>query len=142
MARASLTTTMISIARCLSRRATCAKLSVGCVLTDAHGRILGSGYNGVPRGMPHCIDQPCAGACQPKGSDTCEAVHAEQNALLICRNPEQVHTCYVTHAPCLRCTKMLLNTGCKVIIFAVPQLEPAAKDLWERGGRIWEHYCE
>lgn len=135
--RPSLDTVMLEVASSLAQRATCAKLAVGCVLTDRHGRILGAGYNGVPRGLPHCIDVPCAGACAPKGSDLCQSVHAEQNALLTCKDPEQIYTCYTTHAPCLRCTKMLLNTSCLQLIYTSSDFEPAAKDLWLSAKRAW-----
>jgi len=135
--RPSIDEIMIDVARCLALRATCAKLAVGCVLTDKHGRIVGSGYNGVPRGLTHCIDAPCAGYWAPKGADLCQAVHAEQNALLTCRDPEQVITCYTTHAPCLRCTKMLLNTNCKAIIYRDNDFETAAKALWVSAERSW-----
>ena len=114
--RPSIDDTMLSIAHVLSRRATCVKLSVGCVLTDVDGVIVGTGYNGVPRGCRHCIEVPCPGAQAPKGADLCEAVHAEQNALL---SPEahRAFTCYVTHAPCMRCVNILLNTSIQNIIF-------------------------
>lgn len=130
--------TMLQVAATLARRATCRKLAVGCVLTDRWGRILATGYNGVPRGMVHCTDFACPGACAPKGSDLCEAVHAEQNALLQCQEPDKIEVCYVTHFPCMRCIKTLLNTGCQRIV--VPhsgevqnpllEVEPAAYDLW------------
>jgi len=130
---------MLDIASCLAQRATCGKLAVGCVLVDTYGRIIGSGYNGVPRGMAHCTDEACPGSLDPKGSDTCIAVHAEQNALLMCRDPEQIETCYTTHAPCLRCTKMLLNTSCKAIIYSNSGFEVPAKTLWLAAGRTWYH---
>ena len=138
MMRPSIDVVMLGIAYCLAQRATCAKLAVGCVLTDANGRIIGSGYNGVPRGMVHCTTDPCLGAHMPKGSDTCEAVHAEANALINCRNPDLIYSCYTTHAPCLRCIKTLLNTNCSRIIFHEPGFEHNARDLWLRGGREWE----
>lgn len=133
--RPDLHTTMLAVAHILARRATCRKLAVGCVLVDGHGRILGTGYNGVPRGLPHCTEVPCGGADSPKGSDLCEAVHAEQNALLMCRDPEQIATAYVTHAPCMRCMKMLLNTSCQHIVYSSSLIEPAALVLWARAGR-------
>ena len=130
--RPSLDQTMLNIAAVLARRATCTKLAVGCVLTNRAGRIIGTGYNGVPHGMTHCTDKPCLGATMPAGSDTCEAVHAEQNALLDCR-AQDVHTCYTTHAPCLRCTKLLLNTSCKRLVFPPSPFE--GSNLWMRSGR-------
>lgn len=140
--RPSLNATMLNIALCLGARATCVKLQVGCVLADSRGRIIGSGYNGVPRGMHHCTEHHCAGANAPAGSDLCIAVHAEQNALLVCQDPEKIDTCYTTYAPCLRCTKMLLNTGCTRIIYFHDKLELPAKDLWVAAGRTWEYFCE
>ena len=142
MLRPSLDEVMLGIAMCLAHRGTCAKLQVGCVLTDRHGRIIGSGYNGNARGMDHCIEHPCAGACAPKGADLCEAVHAESNALLNCRDPELIETCYTSHAPCLRCTKTLLNTGCFRIVYHDIAYEAPAKELWESAGRIWEQIHE
>ena len=131
---------MLEIAGSLSQRATCSKLAVGCVLTDKYNRIIGSGYNGVPRGMQHCTESPCAGATAPAGADLCQGVHAEQNALLTCKDPEQIFACYTTHAPCLRCTKMLLNTSCFSLIYTQDAYETAAKALWTTAGRTWAQY--
>jgi len=132
---------MLQIAKVLAQRATCIKLAVGCVLTDSGGRILGSGYNGVPRGCKHCIDFPCPGAAAPKGADLCQAVHAETNALLVCRDIASIHTAYVTHAPCLRCTKTFLNTGLQRVVFRhAYEVEPAAEALWASANREWLHF--
>jgi dCMP deaminase len=136
--RPSLGNTMLGIASLLAQRATCSKLKVGCVLVDASGRILSTGYNGVPRGCPHCIDVPCAGANAPAGADLCEAVHAEQNALLQCKDVDKIDTCYVTHMPCMRCIKQLMNTSCTSIFYIHgANSQPAARDLWlhPHGGR-------
>ena len=134
---------MLAIADTLASRTTCCKLGVGCVLTGERGRIVGTGYNGVASGLRHCIDEPCAGGNTPKGSDLCEAIHAEQNALMMVHDIYRIQHAYVSHAPCQRCTKMLLNTSCGTIIFKHAQgLEPQAQDLWLRAGRHWIHYGE
>ena len=139
--RPDLDWTMLKIAATLAERGTCAKLQVGCVLTDDYGRILSTGYNGVPIGCEHCIEKPCPGATTPRGSDACQAVHAESNALLQCRDVDRIYTCYVTHAPCLRCTKTLMNTACSRIVFLDNSLEePAAKGLWTSERPEWLHY--
>lgn len=141
--RVSSAQVMLEIAQALAQRSTCSKLSVGAVLVDRSYRIIGSGYNGVPRDCPHCIDFPCAGATAPKGADLCEAVHAEQNALLNCHTPDKIYACYITHAPCMRCTKTLLNTGCEAVVFLSAEfVEPAARELWLRSGRAWFHQEE
>lgn len=134
--RPKLSETMLEIAQVLAKRTTCGKMGVGCVLTDKHGRIVGTGYNGVPRHCVHCTDVPCEGLTSPSGSDLCEAVHAEQNALMRCRDVDTIYRCYTTHAPCMRCTKMLVNTGCTELIYLDDSIqEPAAKRLWQAAGR-------
>lgn len=115
--RPSLDEVMLAIACLLSTRATCGKRQVGCVLVDSRGRILSTGYNGVPAGFPHCMEHPCGGAHQPAGSDSCQAVHAEMNAVADCHDITKVHTCYVNVLPCNTCAKTLLNTGLQAVVY-------------------------
>lgn len=125
---------MLAVAYALSVRATCIKRAVGCVLVDAKGRILATGYNGTPAGLTHCTDKPCgAGAV---GSDTCQAVHAEINALMQCKDVDAIDTCYTTCMPCNNCGKSLLNTGCKRLVY-IDTGEPEAAFLkfWRQNGR-------
>jgi dCMP deaminase len=61
------------------------------------------------------------------------ATHAEQNALLQCRDVEQIDTCYTTASPCITCVKLLMNTGCRSIVFAEEYPHPEAMDLWLSG---------
>jgi dCMP deaminase len=120
---------MLAVALALSTRATCRKRAVGCVLTDTAGHILSTGYNGVPHGMPHCIDTPCVGFGLPMGSDTCQAVHAEINAMLQCKDIDAIHTCYVTCRPCNNCLKTLMNTQCKRLVFFKSDLPPSPAEF-------------
>lgn len=132
---------LLAMAELTSRRATCARRAVGCVLADARGHVLATGYNGRPRGFDHCSEgAPCAGAGAPSGErlDECEAVHAEANALLQCPDVEAIDACYVTVSPCVWCVKLLLNTGCRRIVAGAPYPHDArSKELWRRGGRTW-----
>jgi len=136
--RPTIKATMLDIAYVLSQRATCSKLAVGAVLVDEFNRIIGSGYNGTPHNFPHCTDIDCGGATLPSGSDRCMAVHAEQNALLNCSDIHRISALYVTHPPCLRCTKELLNTSCKIIHvrYSMPYDMNASK-MWVKAGRDW-----
>lgn len=79
----------------------------------------------------------CAGWDLPPGEDKCEAVHAEANALLQCRNSWEIHTAYVTLSPCLPCAKLLLNTSCKRIVFAAEHTRLDARAIWQKTGREW-----
>lgn len=127
----------IQLAYVTSLRGTCARRKVGCVLMDSNGLVLSTGYNGVCRGAAHCIETPCPGANLPSGEglDKCEAIHAEQNALLQCSNVRRIHTCYVTTSPCIHCVKLLLNTSCQRIVAATPYPHGEAVNMWMRDGR-------
>lgn len=124
--------TMLGVALALSMRGDCKKRQVGCVLVDVYDRIVGSGYNGRPRCLPNCSEKPC--------ETVCEGVHAEINALLQCRG-DDVAVAYVTHAPCWHCTKALVNTNCREIVFMDNSTEDErARQLWESSGAAWIHY--
>jgi dCMP deaminase len=70
-------------------------------------------------------------------AEGCDAIHAEQNALLQCSNVKEIEVAYVTTAPCVTCTKLLLNTSCRKIVFITSYPAETAKNLWEKSGRLW-----
>lgn len=109
----------MNIAMLLSQRTTCIRRGVGCVLVNEYDHILSTGYNGAPRGMPHCIDSECKRENKhgEQSFDSCIAVHAEENAMLQCPDAHKIVACYVTKFPCARCLRMLMNTSCKKIFF-------------------------
>ena len=45
--------TLMGVAYLFAKRSTCSRLHVGAVFSKA-GRILVTGYNGAPSGLPHC----------------------------------------------------------------------------------------
>ena len=69
-----------------------------------------TGYNGNPSGFTHCIDEPCEGSTSKSGTDLdkCQAIHAEQNALLQCKDVYSIDRVYTTLEPCIHCIKLLL----------------------------------
>ncbi len=121
-----------AISSVVATRSTCARRAVGAVLVDRHHRIIGTGYNGNARGLPHCIDEACPGASAPSGTglDSCEAIHAEANALVNCENHLAIDTVYVTASPCVSCTKLLMNTSCKRIVY-LDEYPNNGRHLWE-----------
>jgi dCMP deaminase len=132
--------TFMDIAFIISKRSTCARRLVGCVLVDIHNHVVATGYNGVASGMEHCIDNPCPGAEYEsgKGLDKCQAIHAEANALLQCKDVYSIKDCFVTAEPCVHCTKLLMNTSCKNIYYT--EYYPGeSKFLWDmsRGKNNW-----
>ena len=138
----------IRLANVVATRATCLRRQVGCVLLNSRGHILATGYNGVAAGERHCNEWPhpythhphaCPGAGAPSGTnlDGCRAIHAEQNALMQCRDVWEIETCYTTTSPCMTCVKLLLNTNCTRIVFATEYAHIEAKALWVESGREW-----
>lgn len=142
--RPDIDTYFMSMAKLVSTRATCPRRSVGCVLVNSRNHIIATGYNGVPSGLPHCIEKPCSGADLPSGCglDKCQALHAEQNALLQCGDVYSIQTAYITTAPCITCTKLFLNTSCKRIVFLDDYPHSQSKDLWESDNRQWNKFIK
>jgi len=107
---------MLKIASLLADRGTCRKKQVGCVLVDTHGNVIATGYNGQPRGQPHCdVINPCPAYLDANLS--CHAIHAEMNALIRCHDVEKIYTAYVTEEPCSKCMLLLQNTGCRQVVW-------------------------
>lgn len=119
----------MKIAKVVSERGTCSRRKVGCIIVDIFGNIISTGYNGPARGMKHCIEDPCVGAKANSGKDLdlCEAIHAEINAVAQCPDIHKIVEIYCTTAPCISCTKVLLNTGALRIIYkeTYPQVKNA-----------------
>lgn len=116
----------------VAQRSTCPRAQVGSVVVKDK-RILTTGYNGAPRGLPHCIEV----GCLMVDNHCVRAIHAEQNALL----QGALHgvalgggTVYVTHQPCLICAKMIINAGIVRVVFAKAYPDLIAEDFMRQAG--------
>ena len=88
-----------------SKRSPCERLQVGCLLVNDN-RIISQGYNGFLPGCPH--------NSIVRDNHEQATVHAEQNAICDCakRGVSTLNcTVYVTHYPCIICTRLLLASG-------------------------------
>lgn len=104
------------LAEAWALRSTCLRGNVGCVFVDDSGYVLSSGYNGAPRGLPHCDQVGCL-----EYDDHCvRSVHAEMNAIIFAarQGVSLVNSrVFTTTRPCIRCTGMLIQVGVKEIIW-------------------------
>lgn len=109
----------LKIANVVATRSTCSRRQVGAVITDGYGYLLSTGYNGVPKGQPHCIDTPCAGVAYPvgEGLDVCRAQHAEVNAITHCRDLQSASILYCTTSPCMSCAKLIGATNINIVYY-------------------------
>ena len=125
----------MQIAHLVKTRATCPRRSVGSVLV-LDKRILATGYNGAPRGLPHCPpggpenDWPLG--CMRAGH-CIRSLHAEQNVLLQAAKigiPCEGSTIYVTCQPCNACAKMIINAGIVRVIYEGDYPDEFSKELF------------
>lgn len=106
----------MEITNLVASRSTCDRAFVGCLLVNDENRIVSTGYNGSVRKNPHCDDI----GHKMRDGHCIATIHAEINALLYCaKEGISVNNCsaYVTHFPCLNCTKALIQAGIKKIYF-------------------------
>lgn len=118
-------------AQLLAMRSTCERLKVGATIVRDK-RVIAGGYNGSVSGDVHCIDE----GCYVVDEHCVRTIHAEMNAILQCAKfgiPTQGVAVYVTHFPCLQCTKMLLQAGISQIYYLKDyRNDPYALDLLKR----------
>lgn len=105
----------MQIARDVATRATCDRKHIGAVIVRDKV-ILSTGYNGAPRGMPHCDDvghEIVEGHC-------IRTVHGEGNAIAqAAKNGVSVDgaTIYTTASPCYDCFKLIINAGIARVVY-------------------------
>ncbi|TES90540.1 MAG: cytidine deaminase [Candidatus Cloacimonadota bacterium] len=128
----------MEITELVATRATCLRRKIGAILVK-NRMILATGYNGPPKGVPHCDE---LGGCLreklgiPSGErmELSRAVHAEQNVIIqaakMGTNIDGA-TLYVTNHPCFICAKMLINAGVTKIIYSKGYPDEYAKKILE-----------
>jgi dCMP deaminase len=97
------------IVQVTAKRSSCERLNVGCILVRDN-RIIAQGYNGFLSGCEH--------KSIVRDGHEQATVHAEQNALCDCA--KRGISCdnsiaYITHYPCIICTRLLLASGIRSI---------------------------
>ena len=128
----------MGIAFQVASRATCDRAHVGAVIVRER-RILTTGYNGAPRGLPHCDE---VGHLMINGHCV-RTLHAEQNAII----QAAYHgisikggTIYVTHQPCLTCAKMIINAGLVRVVYAGDYPDEYSVQFLREAGVKLEHF--
>lgn len=105
-------------------------------------RILTTGYNGASSNIESCAER---GECLRRKrniasgtmQEVCYAVHAEQNAIIQAAKlgiSLEGATMYVTHQPCVICTRMILNSGIKKVIYKNGYPDDFALELFAQSG--------
>ena len=105
----------MEIAKMVAKRSTCDRRNVGAVIVKDKN-ILSTGYNGSPKGLPHCDE---AGH-EISDGHCVRTIHAEANALIqAAKHGVAVDgaVMYLTDSPCYDCFKMLVTSGIKEVVY-------------------------
>ena len=113
----------MKLAKVASLRSNCVKRKVAAIIVRDK-RVVSTGYNGTPRGTKNCYEGGCPRCNSLADSGTqleeCFCSHGEENAI----TQAAYHgvsvkgaTLYTTFAPCLMCTKMIINAGIREVVY-------------------------
>lgn len=89
---------------------------VGACIVNSDLRIVGIGYNGMPKGADDQIF-PWQNEGEFLETKYPYVVHAEANAILNATQSLKNAMIYVTLFPCNECTKLIIQSGIKEIVF-------------------------
>ena len=112
-----------------ARNSYCKRLQVGALIVKDK-MIISDGYNGTPSGFENiCEDE--SGATKPY------VLHAEANAITKVAksgNSSDGATLYVTASPCLECSKLIIQSGIRRVVYRDEYRLTDGIDLLRRAG--------
>jgi dCMP deaminase len=102
----------LRLAASWARLSHCKRKQVGAIIVK-DAIIISDGYNGTPAGFDNC--------CEDELNQThWYVLHAEANAILkVARSTNNCKdaTLYLTHSPCKDCSKLVLQSGIKRLVY-------------------------
>lgn len=101
----------LNLAKAQAQFSTANRRKVGAIIVDKKGVIVGTGYNGTPRGTSN--------VCEDENNITKdEVIHAEVNAIFNSTKLDlDGYTVYCTTEPCIRCAAALVQKGIKRVVY-------------------------
>jgi dCMP deaminase len=112
----------------------CARKKVGAIIVKDDA-IISDGYNGTPSGFDNCCENDL-------GETHWYVLHAEANAILkVAKSTNNCSgaTLYLTHSPCKDCSKLILQSGIKRLVFRDKYRDTAGIDFLVAAGLEVEH---
>ena len=102
----------LRMARIWAENSYCTRLKVGALIVKGQ-MIISDGFNGTPSGFENI--------CEDENNVTKPYVlHAEANAITKIaqsHNSSQGATLYVTASPCIECSKLIIQSGIKRVVY-------------------------
>lgn len=102
----------MGIAEAVAQRSKDPTTKVGCIIVTDDRVISSTGYNGIPAGVSdstHRMQRPAKYLWTSHAEENAVALSARVGARL------KGGAAYVTHAPCARCARMLIQAGIKEV---------------------------
>jgi dCMP deaminase len=109
------------------------RAKVGAIIVKDR-RIISIGYNGMPSGWDNCCEDELEdGTLKTKP----QVLHAEANAILkVAKSTNNCKdaTLYLTHSPCKDCSKLVLQSGIKRLVYQEAYKDTSGIDFLKSAG--------
>ena len=118
----------LEMAEIWAQNSYCKRRKVGALLVKDR-MIISDGYNGTPSGFEN--------VCEEDGVTKPYVLHAEANAITKVAksgNSSEGATLYVTASPCLECSKLIIQSGIKRVVYRDEYRLTDGIDLLRRAG--------
>jgi len=107
----------------------CTRKQVGAIIVK-DGMIISDGYNGTPSGFDNCCEDD-------QGNTQWYVLHAEANAIL--KVAKSTHNCkdatlYLTLSPCKDCSKLVIQSGIRRVVFKTAYKDTEGIDFLKNAG--------
>lgn len=119
----------LRMAKTWSELSHCGRKQVGAIIVK-DGMIISDGYNGAPSGFDNC--------CENEAGEThWYVLHAEANAIL--KVAKSTHNCngatlYLTLSPCRDCSKLVVQSGIKRVVYISSYKDTSGVDFLKEAG--------
>jgi dCMP deaminase len=107
----------------------CQRKQVGAIIVK-DAIIISDGYNGTPAGFDNCCENEI-------GETHWYVLHAEANAILkVAKSTNNCKdaTLYLTHSPCKDCSKLVLQSGIKRLVYQEAYKDTSGIDFLQSAG--------
>ena len=128
----TLDNTYIQMAQTWGQLSKAKRKKVGCLVVKDN-RIISDGYNGTPHGF----DNNCEFETRFGFETKPEVLHAESNALTKLAKSTQSSeeaTIYITLSPCFECSKLMIQSGIKRVVYLEQYRDTSGIKLLEKAG--------
>ena len=115
----------------------CNRKQVGAIIVKDE-IIISDGFNGTPAGFDNCCENE-------EGLTHWYVLHAEANAILkVAKSTNNCKgaTLYLTHSPCRDCSKLVLQSGIKRVVYKEAYKDPSGIDFLGNAGVEMVHISQ